>query len=518
DQPLDRIGDRQELVDAGAPPVPGVSTLLAAHTLHGVDMLRTVRSDLPQHLDAQLDGLRAPAAHAAHESLREHAQQRRGQQVVLDTHLEQSRHRAGGVVRVQGREHQVAGQRGLDGDLGGLRVADLTDHDDVGVLAHDGAQPAGEGEADRRLHVDLVHPEELVLDGILGGDDLLVGRLDLVERAVQRGGFAAARGSGDQDHAVGPLDELGELAERVLREAQRLEVHDDAGAVEDAEHDALAVQRRQGRDTEIDLLAHHAQLDAAVLRQATLRDVELRHDLDARHDRGGQAARRRLDVVQHAVDAVADLELVLERLDVDVGGTLLDGPVDDEVDHADDRRLAGQIAQVIDVLLVVGEELEVALSAITAAVPALARALAVGALERLQHVALARQARLDLEPGRHLQALQRVVVARVGHGDGQGAVLLGQRQDLGPPRVLQVELAERNRLGREVASRHDLDAQVRGEQRLEVLLGDEPEIEQQALEPFTALLLEPPDLAQVLGADAPLIEQELLERAISELH
>src|SRR5262249_57311602 len=109
------------------------------------------------------------------------------------------------------------------------------------------------------------------------------------------------------------------------------------------------------------------------------------------------------------------------------------------------------------------------------------------------------------------------VVAGVGRGAGGGAVLWGKRQDLGPPQVLQVELAERNRLGREVASRHDLDAQVRGEQRLEVLLGDEPEIEQQALEPFTALLLEPPDLAKVLGADAPMIEQEQLERAVSKI-
>ena len=101
---------------------------------------------------------------------------------------------------------------------------------------------------------------------------------------------------------------------------------DDAGAVEDAQHDALAVQRRQGRDAQVDLLAHHPQLDAAVLRQAALGDVELGHDLDARDDRGLQPARRRLDVVEHAVDAVADLDLVLERLDVDVRCPLLDAP------------------------------------------------------------------------------------------------------------------------------------------------------------------------------------------------
>jgi len=76
---------------------------------------------------------------------------------------------------VQRREHQVAGQGGLDGDLGGLVVADLPDHDHVGVLPDDRAQPVGEGEPDLRLHVDLVHAEELVLDRILDRDDLLVG-------------------------------------------------------------------------------------------------------------------------------------------------------------------------------------------------------------------------------------------------------------------------------------------------------------------------------------------------------
>ena len=35
----------------------------------------------------------------------------------------------GRVVGVQRAEHQVAGQRGLDGDLGRLRVADLADQD-----------------------------------------------------------------------------------------------------------------------------------------------------------------------------------------------------------------------------------------------------------------------------------------------------------------------------------------------------------------------------------------------------
>jgi hypothetical protein len=38
---------------------------------------------------------------------------------------------------VQRREDQVAGERGLDGDLGGLEVADLADQDDVVVMGID---------------------------------------------------------------------------------------------------------------------------------------------------------------------------------------------------------------------------------------------------------------------------------------------------------------------------------------------------------------------------------------------
>jgi hypothetical protein len=36
---------------------------------------------------------------------------------------------------VEGREHEVVCESGLDRDLGRLEVADLADHDDVRVLA-----------------------------------------------------------------------------------------------------------------------------------------------------------------------------------------------------------------------------------------------------------------------------------------------------------------------------------------------------------------------------------------------
>ena len=65
------------------------------------------------------------------------------------------------------------------------------------------------------------------------------------------------------------------------------------------------------------------------------------HDLQARDDR----ALQRLDVFRHgdfvqaAVDAVADAQVVLQRLDVDVGGALVERLADDLVDELDDAGL-----------------------------------------------------------------------------------------------------------------------------------------------------------------------------------
>ena len=96
----------------------------------------------------------------------------------------------------------MAGERGADGDVGGLAVADFAHHDDIGILADDVAQAAGEGEADLRIDVDLVDAVHLVLDRIFDGDDLLVGQVDAFERRIERGGLAAAGGAGDQEDAV----------------------------------------------------------------------------------------------------------------------------------------------------------------------------------------------------------------------------------------------------------------------------------------------------------------------------
>jgi hypothetical protein len=119
----------------------------------------------------------------------------------------------------------------------------------------------------------------------------------------------------------GPL----EVLERLLIEAELRHVELQVRLVEEPHDDLLAPDRGQDGDAEVHLLAlAELQLDAAVLREPALGDVELAHDLDAARDGVLQLERRLHLLDEHAVDAVADAELLLVGLDVDVAGALLD--------------------------------------------------------------------------------------------------------------------------------------------------------------------------------------------------
>src|SRR5439155_21884156 len=78
--------------------------------------------------------------------------------------------------------------------------------------------------------------------------------------------------------------------------------------------------------------------------------------------------------------------------------------------------------------------------------------------------------------------------------------------------------AEGHRSGGKLAARDGLHPEVRRQEGQQVLLGDEAEVEEQPLETLATLLLETLDLAQVVRADASLLEQQLLERAVLEFH
>ena len=166
---------------------------------------------------------------------------------------------------------------------------------------------------------------------------------------VERGRLAGAGRPGDQHHAVGLVDRTVELLEAPLVEPELREVELQRFLVEDSEDRFLAEDRRQGRDAEVDLAVVEAELDAPVLREPALGDVEVGHDLETREDRRLEPLGRRQHLVQYAIHPEPDAEDLLVRLEVDVGGALLDRVDEHHVHELDDGRFVGRLLQLEDV-------------------------------------------------------------------------------------------------------------------------------------------------------------------------
>ena len=123
-------------------------------------------------------------------------------------------------------------------------------------------------------------------------------------------------------------------------ESELVQRQKNLAARQQAERHALPVNRRHRRYADVNFLAFDADIDAAVLRQALFGDVHSRHDFDAGNNRRLKALelRRHRRLVQNAVNAVTNAQLVFGRLEVDVGRAVLVSFPDDLVDELDDAR------------------------------------------------------------------------------------------------------------------------------------------------------------------------------------
>ena len=144
----------------------------------------------------------------------------------------------------------------------------------------------------RDVDLHLVDAREPVLDRILDGDDVDLGPVDLGQRRVERRRLTGAGRPRDEERAGRAADDLLELRAHVVGEAELLERRRLLRLVEEAHDDRLALDRRQGRDADVEHAAGggRVQRDAAVLRLAALGDVELREHLQARRDAGASSA------------------------------------------------------------------------------------------------------------------------------------------------------------------------------------------------------------------------------------
>src|SRR4029077_19637604 len=142
----------------------------AAIQRHAVKGAR-INMQILVHLFRVGDRFFAVRTDAAHEPLGAGENDRGGNQERRDAHVVQAGDGARRVITVHGAQNLVAGQRGFNGDFGGFRIANFTDHDDVRVLTQNGAKRVGEGKADFFLYRDLIDAGNLEFDGIFDRDD-----------------------------------------------------------------------------------------------------------------------------------------------------------------------------------------------------------------------------------------------------------------------------------------------------------------------------------------------------------
>ena len=176
------------------------------------------------------------------------------------------------------------------------------------------------------------HP---VLDGVLDRHEHAITVVQDLERGVE-GRRLAGPGRSDGEHgAVRLPDRARESLLRLGAHSELAQAEPRPRAVEDPQHDLLAVRRRQHRDADVHRVALVADRHAAVLRRPPFGDVELRHDLQTACDRRLQASRDRPEGAHDAVDARADGQAPALRLEVEIGGALVDRPRDEGVDPVD---------------------------------------------------------------------------------------------------------------------------------------------------------------------------------------
>ncbi len=516
DHLADLLVELHDLEEADAALVAGVVALVAAlglEDLQGLGLLGS-EADLDQRLGRDLgDGL-AVGAQAADQPLGLDQAQRRGHQEGLDAHVDQAGDGRRGVVGVQGGEHQVAGQGGLDGDVGGLEVADLAHQDDVGVLAHEGAQGGREGQADLLLDVDLVDAEDVEFHRVFRGQDVHFLVVQLGDGRVEGVGLARAGRPRDQDDAPGLLDVALELLQRAGLEAELGQVELQLVLVQDADDDLLAVDGGQRGDAHVDDLLGRGGvdlgLDAAVLGQAPLGDVDAGDELEPGRDLVLQVHRRLHVLVQHAVDAQAHAEFLLVGLEMDVRRPLDDGVVEDEVDQLDGRGVLVDVPFRRDVVVLHLHDLDVGILAQLDLVEELlgldAGGGAVILVDGLQDGRLGGDDRLDAQVGGEADLLLHEQVGRVGHGqgevgadavDGDDHVLAG---DVGLDQLdhllVDLELGEVDRRVAELLAQHLGD----------VLLGHVAEADQDAAQLARLLFLHLQRVLELLLRDLSFLK------------
>ncbi len=282
--PNDRVAKlfrgREQFGDRDAPHVTGVLAVVAARTSrcgYGRQMM----------FGAQPKGLRftvrlpAVGAQRPQEPLRQHGRQALGDLEGFEPEVREPGDCRGGVYRVQRAEDEVPCVSGLSHNLCDLRIADLADHDDVGILPEEGAKHGRERIARAAVHGNLCDARHRTLHRILDADDVRAPRPEVPERGVEGRGLAGAGGTRDQNQTVRPCQRPFEPQQRVGVVSKAVERLQGAMAVDDPHDQLFPVHGGHAREPDVDTPAVHIDPEGPVLRLVPDGNVRAPQDLES---------------------------------------------------------------------------------------------------------------------------------------------------------------------------------------------------------------------------------------------
>ena len=181
------------------------------------------------------------------------------------------------------------------------------------------------------------------------------------KRGVQRGRFTRTGRPGHENNSMRQVEHAIPHVPIALRHAQMFQPEEGIAAIENAQHDCFAVNHRNDADAQVDLASGDFQPDTAVLRDALLGDVQMTQDLEARDNRRLEFAdlRRNVGFDQHAVNSITHAQLILERLDVNVGGAGFERLGHDLIHELDDRCILRRVGEIQIVFVAVFQNRDV---------------------------------------------------------------------------------------------------------------------------------------------------------------
>ncbi len=135
----------------------------------------------------------------------------------------------------------------------------------------------------------------------------------------------------------------------------------DAFSIQDPHHDLFTQNGRQRADTQVDFAAADPDVQPSVLWLSVLGDIQFRHHLDPRNDRGVHFLARFHDLSECTIDAETNRSEFLSGFDVNVAGPVIHGPINHVVHELHHRGQSRDLLQVCQILNLLLDDLHIAL-------------------------------------------------------------------------------------------------------------------------------------------------------------